>query len=359
VNLTINSRFLETNMKGIGRYALELSTALKGLDPSINFVCPKYVLERYKDVEEILKPHRARGFSGHMWEQIELPLYLRKHGNPLLLNFVNTGPVLYNRQITVIYDVSYLQFSRAYSKPFFFYYKMIILAVIKRSRRIITISEFSRNELIKEFNLKGERVDIVYPFLPTRIRSIANKAIEAFPNKHGRYILAVSSLKQKKNIKGILDAFRLAELKDMKLVIVGEHSTIFRREDFGKYIDNKVTFTGFVEDDELASLYNNASLFVFPSLYEGFGIPPLEAMAFGCPVIASNRTSLPEVCGDAAYYVDPTDVKQIAQAIKRLVTDENLRNELVAKGRKRLKYFTLEESVLKLYGILKTEMRHH
>jgi len=359
MNIIINCRFLEKNMKGIGRYALELSTGLKRLDPSINFVCPKYVLENYKDVEEKLKPHRSRGFSGPMWEQLELPLYLRNHGNPLLLNFVNTGPVLYNRQITVIYDMSYLQFSRAYSRPFFLYYKMIIPMIVKRSRRIITISEFSRNELIKEFNVKGERVDIVYPFLPDGIRSTAIKTAEDIQNKYGRYILAVSSLNPRKNIKGILEAFRLSELKDMKLVIVGEHSTIFRREDFSKYVDDNVVFTGFVEDDELAALYNNARLFVFPSLYEGFGIPPLEAMAFDCPVIASNRTSLPEVCGDAAYYVDPTDVKQIAQGIKRLLIDENLRNELVAKGRKRLKYFTLEESVLKLYGILKTEMRHH
>ena len=162
-------------------------------------------------------------------------------------------------------------------------------------------------------------------------------------------------VKVRKNFKNLILAFNRLDIEDLELIIVGSDHSVFKNQDLKKVIQsNKHThFTGYLSDDELAQLYKNAMLFIYPSLYEGFGIPPLEAMAFGCPTIVSNITSLPEVCGDAAYYVDPYDINDIAKGMKEVLENDNLRSNLINKGYDRVKLFSWEKSAMKIIEVIK------
>jgi glycosyltransferase involved in cell wall biosynthesis len=174
-------------------------------------------------------------------------------------------------------------------------------------------------------------------------------------NKFGNYILAVGSLDPRKNLNNLIKAFKSCNLNDTKLVIAGSASKIFSDPELKLLLneDPAITLAGYLTDSELNAAYHHAKLFVYPSLFEGFGLPPLEAMHCGCATIVSDTTSLPEVCADASYYVDPTDSDDIAQAIHRLMRDESLRNALVLKGYKRSKEFNWESSAEKLAQLIK------
>jgi glycosyltransferase involved in cell wall biosynthesis len=160
------------------------------------------------------------------------------------------------------------------------------------------------------------------------------------------YIFTVASRDPRKNISRLIEAWRriAPEIKGKReLLIAGGESRSFTSEDFHN-LPNDVSFTGYIKDDALRSLYSGADVFIFPSLYEGFGLPPLEAMACGCPVIVSNTTSMPEVCGEAARYIDPFSVGSIVDGLTELLSDRHLRDELVRKGLERAKQFTWQRS---------------
>jgi glycosyltransferase involved in cell wall biosynthesis len=168
------------------------------------------------------------------------------------------------------------------------------------------------------------------------------------------FILFVGNVKPHKNIRGLMEAFKIVRqsgLAEMRLVIVGKKEGFITADretflmlDADAELRQNIQFTGYVESEDLPALYNHAALFVFPSFYEGFGLPPLEAMACGCPVVASKAASIPEVCGDAAYYVDPSNVESIAQGISEVLTNRHLREGLTAKGRERIKRFSWEQA---------------
>ncbi|GEO04622.1 hypothetical protein AAE02nite_22860 [Adhaeribacter aerolatus] len=173
-------------------------------------------------------------------------------------------------------------------------------------------------------------------------------------NKYGRYILAVSSLEPRKNLNNLIKGFKQANLSGTKLVIVGAGSKVFNNPGLKELLqeDPDIIFTGYVPDAELAGIYHNALMFVYPSLFEGFGIPPLEAMQCGCPTVVSETSSLPEVCADASLYVNPLDSTTIAAAIKLLSENEERRKELILKGFARAKDFSWQRSAENLAGII-------
>ena len=170
------------------------------------------------------------------------------------------------------------------------------------------------------------------------------------------FILSLGTLEPRKNFAGLIEAYALMKDKRLKLVIAGGkgwlYQEIFARvEKLG--LEGQVIFPGFIADEDLPALYNLAELFVFPSLYEGFGLPPLEAMACGTPVITSDRPSLPEVVGEAGLMVEATDSQALAEAMERALTDENLRREMREKGLKQAEKFTLEAAAEKLLDVYK------
>lgn len=234
---------------------------------------------------------------------------------------------------------------------------------LKLADRIITISEYSKNEIIKHVGYPEEKITVIPTavdhsnYYVKRDREIIEKL--GIP-KNYKIILYVGSEQPRKNIPFILEAIShlKTKLPDIKFVKVGNPQSPGAREELIKQINtlglqNEVKFVGFVSESDITKYYNAADLFVFPSLYEGFGLPPLEAMACGTPVITSNFTSLPEVVGDSAIIVDPYDVKAFAEAMYNLLTDEKLREEMITKGLKRAKLFSWERSAEKTLNVYK------
>jgi glycosyltransferase involved in cell wall biosynthesis len=339
--VAINCRFLETEMRGIGRYALGLADALRRERPGdVRCLVSRHVAPHLAAGAEKLGARRVGPLSGPLWEQVTLPLHLAANGRPLLVNFVNTAPVLYRRQVTVVYDLAYQRHPEMYSASFLALYRTVIPRVVRTSR-LVTISEFVKGELVA-MGARPDRVDVVPCFVTPELRKLAAETPR--PAVEGDIALMVGSLNTRKNLRVALEAFKAAAVPGLRLVVVGEGASVFRAVDTRDLADERVTFVGAVSDAELVRLYRAAAFLVFPSLYEGFGMPPIEAMQCDCPVIASRASSIPEVCGDAALYFDPRRAADIAETITRIAGDAALRERLRALGRERAAQFTLERS---------------
>ncbi|KAB7729362.1 glycosyltransferase [Rudanella paleaurantiibacter] len=347
--IVINARFLTQRITGTQRFAIELSIRLKKLMPDLIFVSPKNIL--HQDLARQLEVKTIGNFkNGILWEQIELPLYLKSHGTPLLLNLCNTGPLYYTRKVVSIMDISFHLHPEWFSKSFSAYYNFLIPRLVQESIGVITISKASSDDLVEYFNVDPQKIQIIYP----GVSKIFDKNVEVSNLNNSNYLLAVSSMDPRKNFIGLINAFMNSPLDNVKLLIVGNTNSLFAASGIEKLAAKKdnVEFTGYVGDRELVKLYQNALAFVYPSFFEGFGIPPLEAMACGCPTIVANTTSLPEVCGDASAYVNPYRVDDIEKVITEVVTNESLRQSLVKKGFERVAKFNWDHSAEKLVSYL-------
>jgi glycosyltransferase involved in cell wall biosynthesis len=231
-------------------------------------------------------------------------------------------------------------------------YRVWLPIVIARVDRVITISETSRADIIRFLHVSPERIRIVHRCPNTAYSPQDSGRTDSMRSRHGlppRYLLFVGSVEKRKNLSRLLRACDILWRGGEKrpLVIAGArrwmYSDIMRTvEELG--LHDRTIFTGFIPEEDLPALYRGADLFVFPSLYEGFGLPPLEAMACGTPVVCSNAASLPEVVGDAAVMVDPYDVEGLADAIHRVLGDAGLRAEMREKGLARASQFTWERA---------------
>lgn len=316
--VVVNGRFLTQRMSGVQRYAIELSTHVREICPGARFVCPRDVL--HKDVASLLRAEPVGRRTDHVWEQIELPAYLEAHGRPLLVNLTALGPIRYPRQILVLHDVAFLRHPEWYAWKASLYYRLVIPMLARRALAVITDSRFSKDEIVRLIGLPESKVTVIYPGVPEKLQGLAGKRYE---NRYGDYILAVSSLDPRKNFRNLILAYNRLGLTGVKLVIAGGGSPVFARHDTACLVrgNSGIAFPGYVSDEELAGLYQHARVFIYPSLYEGFGLPPLEAMCFGCPVVVSRAASLPEVCGEAAVYVNPEDVQDIADKLRQVLND--------------------------------------
>lgn len=351
--ICVNSRFLTQDISGTQRYAIEISGALKKLNPdNIEFLSPRNII--HKEIAEFLNVKSFGRFNGHLWEQVELPPLLRKRGSLLLINLANTAPLYYGNKIVTIDDLSFLRHPEWFSREFYLYYSFLIPRIAKNSKAIITISEFSKEEIIKLLDIPADKIKVIYPAVSEEF--ITPEALDnSICNKYNNYILAVSSLEPRKNFKNLIMAFNSLHLPDIKLVIVGKgNNRVFNEKGLNKTADfENIEFTGYVSDAQLAGLYKNAKLFIYPSFYEGFGLPPLEAMACGCPVIVSNVSSLPEVCRDAAYYVDPDNIENIADGLNNVLNNQTMRKDLIDKGYERIRLFNWRKSAQGLLEVFK------
>ncbi|WP_431889098.1 glycosyltransferase family 4 protein [Pectobacterium colocasium] len=335
----INARFLSQNLTGVQRFAEEISLSLKKIRHDITFVAPKDIIRA--DIAEKLNVQVIGYLKGHLWEQIELPAFLRKNGSPLLLNLCSTAPILYHNQIVTHHDVTYKRYPESYSKKFRFFYNSMVPLMIKNSHCLITVSEFSKNDISVAYSIQPEKIIVVPNAVSSDFLNLSEKEI-LFDRD---YLLAVSSQAYHKNFHKLIEAFNGIQESNIKLKVVGGMSTGFSSQSFIESINNKnIEFLGRISDYELVNLYRGAIGFVFPSLYEGFGIPPLEAQSCECPVLSSNTASMPEVLGDSVIYFSPDSVVEIRQSIVRLINDEKLRKELIKKGLINAKRFSWDES---------------
>ncbi len=234
---------------------------------------------------------------------------------------------------------------------------------LRKAERIITVSEFSKQDISKYIKYPEENIEIIPPavdhnlYYPNRSKECLLKYNIGDSEK---VILYVGAEEPRKNIQFLINSFSKLKNKisNVKLLKVGTPNYLFVRKKLLKQIEalnlqNDVIFTGYVSESELAEIYNAVDLFIFPSLYEGFGIPPLEAMACGTPVITSNTSSLPEVVGDAAIIADPYDVNKFAEEMYELLMNESLKEEMIKKGLKRSKMFSWDISAKKTLKIYK------
>lgn len=289
--------------------------------------------------------------TGHLWEQTVLPRHLRTRGSPLLLSLANTGPVSYPNQAIVLHDVSFRRIPEAYTMRFRLAYGLLLPLITRRARKIITVSEFSRREISQVLRVSPEDIAVVpnaagiEPSSPPSF----TQAIQA------PYYLAVASQAPHKNIDFLLRAFehyRASSGSPIRLKLVGGDSPSFVVSSTRARVVDGVDMLGRVTDTELATLYAGAHAFLFPSLYEGFGIPPIEAQAFGCPVASSNAGSLPEVLGKSARFFDPTSEIDLIEALRDLDRDSDLRDRLRDAGFENRARFSWEESAGQMSSIL-------
>jgi glycosyltransferase involved in cell wall biosynthesis len=336
---TINGRFLTQNVTGVQRYAREITSILtrtKG-NELFSVVTPRLVSG---------VPFNQFGatpvgrLSGHLWEQAELPYFTR---DQLLLNLCNTGPLCHRNQVTVIHDAAVFAAPSGFSKNFLAWYRYLLPRICRRSRLVVTVSEFSKTQLVKYCGADSRCIAVVPNGVDHIDRiDIDPDTLQKFHLEDHPFVLGVGSLHPNKNFGLFIKvAEALAEMGVEFVVAGGGDSQVFA--DAGLASD-QVRFLGYVTDGELKALYTHAACLVFPSFYEGFGIPPLEAMRCGCPVIASDAASLPEVCGDAALYASPDSAEEFSQQVTRILTSESLRDELAVKGRLRANDFRWEVS---------------
>ena len=346
--IIINARFLTQNITGVQRFAIEISKKVKLiLGNEVIFLSPKNI--KNKELALALDVKTIGRMTGHLWEQIELPLYLSKLGNPMLLNLANTGPIMYSNKLVTVHDIAFERFPQTFNWKFRLFYKFLIPRLIKTSKHIFTVSEFSKKEIASFYKRNMDDITVIY-------NAVDDKFKPSFNAREEKYILAVSSLHYQKNFHSLIKVFNKLN-KDIKLYLVGTINRNFATTDLLNdiYSNKNIIFKGRVNDKELIELYTNAECFIYPSLYEGFGIPPLEAQACGCPVACSNIASLPEVGNDSVLYFDPYNIDDIVDKINTLLDNEELRESLIQKGfnNKRFNWLLSAEKILNIVRTLK------
>jgi glycosyltransferase involved in cell wall biosynthesis len=348
----VNARFLTQPLSGVQRHCLEISKQLQTqfAPQELLFVAPPTV--RHAKEAEALNVTLIPGQTGHVWEQVTLPTWLAKQrfkGRlPPLLNMGNTMPFTYTNGLLTIHDVSFL--NRAWvSWKFSMFYRLLLPRLAKKAQKLVTVSQFSRQELAPFLSVPEESISVIYNGVSPNLAQLAKTG--QLPNEvtqSGKpYILAVSSLDPRKNFPRLIEAFKQLNHPDLMLYIAGGREAIYNNQHLSQLLKEapNIALLGRVSDETLAVLYRHAKLFVFPSLYEGFGLPPLEAMSCGCPTLVSRNSSLPEICGEASAYIeDPTNVSELADAIAAVLEDEPLRQTLIHKGFQQAEKFTWEHS---------------
>ncbi|HEV7666513.1 MAG TPA: glycosyltransferase family 1 protein [Chloroflexota bacterium] len=285
--------------------------------------------------EQTIKPSRRI-----LWEQTVLPRQLKALKPDLFHGLAYALPIAYNGpSVVTIYDLSFLQFPRAFNAANRIYLAATTRAAARRARRILTISESTRRDIVRLLSVPEDRVEVTYPAVEERYRLLPSADVGAFRVARGlpdTFIFAVGTLEPRKNLVGLLEAYARLSAPRPKLYVAGgtgwRFSPIFDTvQRLG--LADQVTFLGFVPEDELPLWYNAARLFAFPSLYEGFGLPVLEAMACGTPVVTSTAASLPEVAGQAARLVAPHDTDGLAHEMQHVLDDPQTQLEMRAAGR--------------------------
>ncbi|MBA3707674.1 MAG: glycosyltransferase family 4 protein [Planctomycetes bacterium] len=331
----MNGRCLRSPLTGVQRYAHEVSKRLCHLD--------------------VMTPGaRVVGPIGHLWEQIVLPSRLSRR--ELLWSPGNTGPLTVHRQVVTIHDISPIDHPEWFSPAFAGWYGWMWPRLMRIVRLVIADSHHTRDRILGLGCISPDRVKVVHLGVDARF-SPSDEGPDAprFDLPCRRYLLALGSLEPRKNLGRLIAAWDRAVThlpEDIWLVLAGASNPRIFSDCGLATIPARVCLPGRIPDDQLPGLYRRAMGFLYPSLYEGFGLPPLEAMASGVPVLAANRTSLPEAVGEAAVLVDPTDTEEMAIGIRRLVADESLRARLRTAGLARAARFTWDLTAEKTWSLL-------
>lgn len=353
---------------GIGNYTYEIARRLRDGD-GLEFVGNVFNFLHRNDntsaLDGIKMPIRVQpcmpyGVYRRIWHAVPVSynaMFSLADVN-VFFNFI-VPPRVGGKVITVIYDMTYLRFPETMNKSNLQRIRGDIARCVERSDKIITISEFSKREIQTLLQVPEEKIEIVYsaPSITTEVTTF--QMLQKRLNVQQPYLLYMGTIEPRKNLVRLIQAFDWLK-KETKiphqLVLAGgdgwKTEEIHRAAEMAQFA-NEIRFTGYLSSREKNTLYQNADLMVFPSLYEGFGMPPLEAMLFGCPTVCANTASLPEIAGEAAELVDPLSVQAIADGIWHVLSDSGYRHALIAKGVQQAARFSWDQSAGKMFRICK------
>ncbi|MCB0404609.1 MAG: glycosyltransferase family 4 protein [Bdellovibrionales bacterium] len=322
MGIAVNGRFRTQGVTGVQRYALEITARLGSR-------------------VRIVEPDKPKGrIAGHAWEQFVLP---QKVTGELLWSPANTGPLSVPSQVLTLHDLSFLDYPRGYTKAFLSWYRWLIPRLVRGVRHVITVSNFSKQRIETVFGIPSAKISVIPEAAGPLFRPCGESELEAALARHQLfrpYVLCLGGDSRRKNFATVAKIWPgiSQKFKDVDLVVIGSPASLYRKNRRPKLPHLKVL--PHVPDADLPALYQGARCFLYPSLYEGFGLPILEAMACGTPVVASNNTALPETGGEAALWVPPLDTEKLSQALCELLQSSILRRELQEKGLHRASQFS-------------------
>ncbi|WP_322030658.1 glycosyltransferase family 1 protein [Paraburkholderia sp. J76] len=356
--IAFNGKFFGAGPTGVHKVAEQLiaatdaliaGQAANGMDYAV--VAREGVqVPSYRHISCVRESRWARRMHKIVWEQFYLPVAGRKD---FILNLCNLGPLLHRNSATLIHDAQVYSAPESYSLSFRLWYKFLFFFIGKRHRIIFTVSEYSKSELVRYGVARADKIVVVHNGCDhvLQIRP-DDRQIAVLDLEPRRYVVALANTQKHKNIGMLLKAFSGEQLRNVQLVLFGGAT----REDFerlGHAVPPNVRFTGRITDAELVGLLANAGALAFPSLTEGFGLPPLEAMALGCPVVAAPLGALPEVCGKAALYADPLSPDAWRLNILAVLDDEAVRQSLICAGHRQASSFTWKRAARDLCETVK------
>lgn len=348
MRIFINGRFLTQRTTGIQRFAYQMCVALYKKGIEFEVIAPDARLAVTDIPFKVIKYGKN---TSPLWEQIWLPLILRKYPDALLISFSGLGPVFRRNHVSTIHDLSFYVNKSWFSTGYRIIYSILTPIMAKRCKHLITVSQFSKREIVRLLGVREDKISVIYNATSEVFRT-PKSANEAKPCElfNSKYILAVSSLDPRKNFQALIKAFNMANLPGYKLYIIGGQQRSFASDKTQNDDISNIEFLGHIDDDTLVQAYRHASLFVYPSLYEGFGIPPIEAMSLRCPVAVSDIEVFHEVYGDSAWYFSPTDISDIASKLEYLTNPENSERVMqkVEAGRLKYKEYSWDNSAAKL-----------
>ncbi len=380
MRIGIDARMCGPKQGGIGRYIEQLIKNLEKINGEDEFVI--FLRKENWDEYTPSKPNFKKVLADIPWygwrEQTQLPKIIKREKIDLM-HFPHWNVPLFCRApfIVTIHDLLLLHFpTRAASTlgplSYFFKnltYKIVLCSSARRAKRILTVSEFTKQEIDKTLKIPAEKIIVTHlaPHQLTtdyglRTTDHKQRAVDRRPSTVVQitkpYVLYVGNAYPHKNLEGLLSAWKIFNKKygnNYQLVLAGHEDYFYKKLLASlpacRLAGSGVVFVGFVPDADLPALYQNASLYVFPSFYEGFGLPPLEAITYGVPVASSDRTSLKEVLQDAAIYFNPENEEEMAEAIQKGLKDENLRQNIIKNGLKLLKRYSWEKTAAETLGV--------
>lgn len=367
-SIAINGRFTSQNITGVQRYAHELVSAIDEILPEfqeqggvdITLLTPPRV--KNLPVLKNIKIQSVGRLSGHLWEQFEFPLFLRKYDRTVHL--CNAAPIyslfFHNRIFTTIHDLSFLYFPQAYSWSYKLVYRFLSPLILKFSTGVVTVSEFEKEKILSYFPGAHSRLVAIHSGAIPKSFELAQ--VNAKSVERQKYsILFVGSASRRKNLDGLINACISVRKKipQLRLKIVAPANTSFQKFTLDTHSD-WIEWLQINNDRDLIDLYRSSSALVVPSHYESFGFPGLEAMAMGCPVVAANNSALPEIYRDAALYFDPNSETEIADKIIAVLSNSELAEHFQIQGYKTVNSYSWRKCakaylnwVLKISNVIK------
>ena len=339
--VAVNGRCLMHPLIGVSRYTSQ-------------------VVRRLAERLRILQPgEHFSGLRGHWWEQIHLPPQLKR--GEVLWSPANTGPLAVENQVLTLHDVSPIEHPEWFSPAFAGWYRFLLPRLVQKVRKVITVSQFSQNRILEILHLPQEKVLCIpdgvdysqfYPADPAEIKRICLKY-----ELRDDYFLVVGTLEPRKNLRRLLEAWEGVNhaMPGLSLILAGGASSNFRQADLDP-LPGGVNCLGYVNDQDLTALYSGAVALILPSLYEGFGLPALEAMACGAPVVAARAGGVPEVVGEAGMYMNPLDSQEMADCLIKIAGDRELQDAMRRRGLERARLFSWDQTAQAIWKVLQCEV---